>query len=141
MRQKGFTLVELMVVVLIVGLLAAVGVPQYAAHVAAGKMADAQGALSNHKSQMEQYFQDRRTYLAADGTSCGVAPAQASTQFFTVACAATAETFSSTATAGANSNLTGLAFTLNHLGAKSTTLSGTTTCATGWAKKKTGVCP
>ena len=59
---KGFTLMELLVVVAVVGILAAVSIPYYNDYVLRGKLPEGQSALSDGRVRMEQYFQDNRTY-------------------------------------------------------------------------------
>ena len=70
---RGFTLVELLVVVAIVGILAAIAVPQYGDYVLRGKIAEASATLSQHRVKMEQFFQDNRTYAAACTTAGSIA--------------------------------------------------------------------
>ena len=66
-KQLGFTLIELMVVVMIAALLAALAVPAYTAYIARGKIAQVTGALSEAKVRMEQSFNSVRTYATAPG--------------------------------------------------------------------------
>jgi type IV pilus assembly protein PilA len=55
--QKGFTLVELMIVVIIIGILTAVGVPLYLAHVRDAKAASAKVAIGRILNSEKLYYQ------------------------------------------------------------------------------------
>ncbi|MDX8385044.1 MAG: type IV pilin protein [Gallionella sp.] len=60
--EKGFTLIELMIVVVVIAILSAVGYPAYTDYVTRSKLTEATAALSNGRIKMEQFFQDNRTY-------------------------------------------------------------------------------
>lgn len=68
-KQSGFTLIELMIVVAIVGILAGIAWPSYQEHVRSTRRADAQGALMGLAQAMERHFTQNGTYAgaAADG--------------------------------------------------------------------------
>ncbi len=76
LRQKGFTLIELMITVAIVAILAAVAYPAYRDQVLRTRRADAKGALMSFASAMERFYTQNNTYLgaAAGGANTG-APA------------------------------------------------------------------
>jgi type IV pilus assembly protein PilE len=137
--QKGFTLVELMIVVAIVGILASVALPSYSNYVRRGKIAEATTNLTGLRVSMEQYYQDNRTYQNAAG-ACGVVM-PTSPQYFTMTCVApTVDTYTITAT-GIGSMLN-FAYTINTQNAKASTITaagwtGNTTC---WATKQDGSC-
>jgi len=61
-RAAGFTLIELMVTVAIVGVLAAVGYPSYLQYVARGNRSAAQGFMLEVTSRQERYLLDARQY-------------------------------------------------------------------------------
>ncbi|MCI0506017.1 MAG: type IV pilin protein [Gammaproteobacteria bacterium] len=67
--NMGFTLVELLIVVVIVSLLAMVAVPSYNVSVAKARRADAQSSLSNLAGAMERFFTENGTYIGAAGSS------------------------------------------------------------------------
>jgi type IV pilus assembly protein PilA len=63
-QKKGFTLIELMIVIAIIGILAAIAIPQFAAYRVRGFNADAQTHVRNMATAMEAYFSDSQTYNA-----------------------------------------------------------------------------
>jgi type IV pilus assembly protein PilE len=66
MRQRGFTLIELMIVVAIVAILASVAYPSYTAYVQRGNRADAQAVMMEAAQFMERWFTTNGTYAGAD---------------------------------------------------------------------------
>ncbi|MDP3823387.1 MAG: type IV pilin protein [Burkholderiales bacterium] len=60
--QRGFTLMELMVAVAIVGILAAVAYPSYGSYIRKSKRATAQAALMDISAKEQAYLLDRRAY-------------------------------------------------------------------------------
>lgn len=63
-RQEGFTLVELMIVVAILGVLGMIAVPLYNHYVAGAKISEARANLETIRLLEEQYYADQKTYLA-----------------------------------------------------------------------------
>ena len=60
--NKGFTLVELMIVVAIIGILAAIAIPQFQAYRAKSFNAAAESDLKNFKTAMEAALADQQAY-------------------------------------------------------------------------------
>lgn len=137
-KNKGFTLIEVMIVVVIIGLLASVALPSYSDYVTRGKIPGAVAGLANMRVQMEQYFQDNRTYTSG-GTTCGAA-VPLLVKEFTFACAASANAYTVTATG--TGAMAGFVYTVNQDNTKATTgvLTGWTSNATCWVTKKDGSC-
>lgn len=136
-RLAGFTLVEVMVTVAIVAILAAVAVPQYRDYVTRGRIPDATSALAAKQVQLEQYFQDRRTYVNAPACASDAT----TSQFFTFSCTASSATAYVLAATG-KSSMTGFTYTINEGSVRATTAvpTGWTSSNNCWVVKKDGSC-
>lgn len=67
--QQGFTLIELMVTVAIVGILAGIAYPSYQNSVMKSRRADAKGVLLVLANAMERHFTETNSYAGAAGTT------------------------------------------------------------------------
>lgn len=67
MRQQGFSLIELMVVVAIVGILAGIAYPSYQNHILRTGRADGQAKLLEIMSAQERFYSQNQTYVVALG--------------------------------------------------------------------------
>jgi prepilin-type N-terminal cleavage/methylation domain-containing protein len=123
--SKGFTLIELMIVVAILGILAAVAVPMYTDYITRSQLVEAHTGLSGFRVSMEQYYQDNRNYGVG---ACGAA-APAYTRF-THACVLNnaGQGYTATATGNATERVNGFVFTINETNQRQTTAT-----AAGWA--------
>lgn len=111
--QQGFTLVEMMIVVAILGILVSIGLPAYNDYVTRSRLQAAFVALSNTGVLMEQSFQDNRRYACNSVT-------MPTAEGFTVTCAGDDTTYTLTAT-GSGSTTSGNTFTLDQAGNRNTT--------------------
>lgn len=64
-RSKGFTLIELMVTIAIIGIIAMIGYPQYANQMVKGHRAAAQTFLLEATSSQQQFLLDNRAYASS----------------------------------------------------------------------------
>ena len=71
MNHKGFTLIELMIVVVIIGILAAVGIPQYQNYVARAQVADGLSMATSIKTAISEYYSTHGKY-PSDNTALGI---------------------------------------------------------------------
>jgi type IV pilus assembly protein PilA len=82
-NQKGFTLIELMIVIAIIGILAAIAIPQFSAYRRRSYNSAAQSDLKNATTAQEAYFVDEQTYASAVanliGTTFGLYTSQNTT--------------------------------------------------------------
>lgn len=63
--QRGFTLIEVMIVVAVIAILASIALPSYQESIRKSRRADAKSALLAASQAMEKYYTERQTYLSA----------------------------------------------------------------------------
>jgi type IV pilus assembly protein PilE len=136
--QTGFTLIEIMIVIAIIGILAAIAIPQYQQYVMSSRITQATTGLSEMRLKMEQYFQDNRTYNNVASPSCAapgspnIAALPANTQFFQFDCPGTRDQFNYTVRATGLSSMNGFVYTLTLSPASAQPVRATTAAPSGW---------
>lgn len=137
-HYSGFTLIELMVTVAIIGILAAIAVPAYSDYVMRGNIPEATTALASMRVRLEQYYQDNRNY-GSTTAGCGVANPSGGRNFDfkCVSADGTNQTYLMTATGKAS--MTGFSYTINQAGTQGSTAWGATS-TTCWITKKGEAC-
>lgn len=135
--QRGFTLIEVMIVVAIVAILASVALPSYQDYVTRSRIPEATSGLAAKRVQLETFFDNNRTYIGLDCTT-------GSTANFAFSCPAanlTTSTYQIIATG--QGPMAGFTYTLDQSNNRTSTISGAgwsvalTNC---WVTRKDGSC-
>ena len=149
-RARGFTIIEVMIVVAILSILAAVALPAYNDYVIRSKFQEASTNLSQMRVRMEQFYQDNRTYVGGPCTPAG----GIQVKYFDFGCpvgtntGTNATTYTLQAAGKAGTDLQGLLFTIDEANTRVTTvtsgsniaLKGYVGNASCWITKKGGIC-
>jgi len=146
-KAKGFTLIELMAVVVVIAILAAIALPSYQEYILRGKITEATSNLSAARLQLEKFYADNRNYGAA-GTCGVVMPTGANARYFTITCAsgtanaAGDQSFTVTATGVGAQGTGSFTFDINESNVRRTVAapSGWNTSNTCWVTKKGESC-
>ena len=137
-RSSGYSLIELMITVAIVGILSTVAVPSYQDYVTRGKIPEATAALSAKRLQMETYFMDNRTYVGAPACQAD----STTSTYFDFSCPTDATVNAFTLEAVGKGAMAGFTFTVNQSNVRATTAvpTGWTTSTSCWVVRKGGGC-
>ncbi len=145
--MRGFTLIEVMIVVAIIAILAMIALPSYRDYILRGQLVDATSALAAFRANMERFFQDNRTYatVGAIKTPCDatIPVAQRTQGSFVITCTGTLDATNYTLLATGSGTTNGFTYTVNQAGTRATTAVGApgwNTSTTCWVMKKGQTC-
>lgn len=132
---RGFTLIEILVVVAIISILASVALPAYREYVMKGKIPDATASLAGKRAKLELYFDNNHAYAAAPECQTD----STTSKFFKFTCTASDAKMTYTITATGQDSMANFIYTIDQANAK-TTASPWGDSDECWVVRKDGTC-
>ncbi len=138
-RQAGFSLIELMIAVAVIGILTAVALPSYNGYMMRARLTEAFTGLAGAQPKMEQYWSNNRKYEDFDDPALKLMPAN-SDHFTFELTESSASGYLLTATGQGAAD--GFVFTIDQNGNRATTAApdGWATNDACWVDRKEGTC-
>jgi len=137
-RQAGFTLIEIMIAVVVVGILTAIALPSYNGYMMRARLTEAFTGLAGAQPRLEQHWSNTRSYAGFASVTGGMPPDSTNFTFSLGTATASAYTLTATGRNGANDFI----FTIDQSGNRVTTRvpSGWTASNNCWVDRKEGRC-
>ena len=115
----GFTLIELMMVVLISSIVAAIAIPSYRQYAISARIPEATSQLTFYRFKMEQYYQDNQTY--GKNSVCGIVLTNTENFNYTCVTPSDGQTYLITAKGNNVNGMNAFSYTINETGRATTT--------------------
>ena len=137
-RNGGFTLIEVMITIAVIGIVSAIAVPSYRDYVTRGRLTAAFSTLAAVQPSAEQFWSNTRSFVNFDTQSNDFPTATASFSYALSGASPSAYTVTATGLGP----VAGFVFTLDQQGNRATTgvPSGWTVNAGCWVDRRGGVC-